>query len=240
MGLWLTANSGIAGTIAVNGTCQLGNCTDPDVLESNDTLTTPFDFLYTFSNTDQFRIQGVLDATNSGGASFSMVGSQYTATYLGNSFGTASGADTISLRFLQNFGSGISSGTFFEVLYGAFGGPVASSGTTASGQAFIGGVALPLMGPFSPQPALFSDFVSGLPITGLNNPMLVDVQFTASFGAGSQPGAFIILSTVPVSLPEPVPEPATLVYVGFGVLTIIAKRHVKFAKLSNSGVTKEN
>jgi hypothetical protein len=49
-----------AGSINVNGTCELGNCAKPDSLADGQSISLPFNFIYTFSNGDRFQIQGIL------------------------------------------------------------------------------------------------------------------------------------------------------------------------------------
>jgi hypothetical protein len=137
-----------AGAISVNGTCELGNCAAPDTLGLTGSSSTPFNFIFTFSNTDRFQIQGTLVATG-----LTLIGTQATMTYLGNSSGTASGQDVLTLDILQNFQGPAAPTAYLEVVYGIFGGPLASSGSSASAQLIVSGVALPLMGPFSPPNA---------------------------------------------------------------------------------------
>jgi hypothetical protein len=91
----LFLNLAWAGSLQVNGLCEVGNCATPDTLAANATVTDPFSFVYTLPDTDRFRIQGELVASDTDGLCWSLLGSQFTATYLGNSSRTAS-AETFS------------------------------------------------------------------------------------------------------------------------------------------------
>jgi uncharacterized protein (TIGR03437 family) len=169
-------------------------------------LTTPIDFVYTFQNNDQYHIQGVIPAVNTGGTSWATAGNQLTATYLGNDAGTPSGLDVLTIDYLQNFqNSGVSADPFTEKVYGGFLGPLAMSGSSASVQSIIGGQKMPLLGPFSP-PDVFQSTGSAS-FSGLGNPLLFDRHFVLSFGAGSAAGASMTLDSGPVNL---IPLPFTI------------------------------
>jgi hypothetical protein len=153
---------------------------------------------------DQFQIQGVLAGQNTGGTDWKDSGSELTVNYLGNSAAAVpSGEDVLNIGLLQNYqNAGDASGTFGAGIYVAFGGPLTSAGSSASREFFVGGKAEPLLGPFSPPPALFSGSFSDFAISGLGDPLLFDNQYAVSFGAGSDPGATIIFSLAgPIFLP---------------------------------------
>jgi uncharacterized protein (TIGR03437 family) len=199
----LMVGTAFAGAISVNGTCELGNCVTPDTLGIGDATSDPFDFVYVFGNGDQFQIQGVLSGRNTSGTIWTDAGTQFTITYLGNGASAApSAADVFSIHLLQNFeNAGLSSGTFGADIHVGFGGPLTPAGSSAARQLFLGSTPQPLLGPFSPPPALFSASFSGFPISGLGNPLLFDNRFSVSFGAGSNPGATIIFSLPQIFLP---------------------------------------
>jgi uncharacterized protein (TIGR03437 family) len=199
----LMVGTAFAGAINVNGTCELGNCVTPDTLGIGDTLSDPFDFIYVFGNGDQFQIQGVLSGRNTSGTIWTDAGTQFTITYLGNGASAApSAADVFSIHLLQNFvNAGVTSGTFGADIHVGFGGPLTPAGSSAARQLFLGSTPQPLLGPFSPPPALFSASFSDFPISGLGNPLLFDNRFSVSFGAGSNPGATIIFSLPQIFLP---------------------------------------
>jgi trimeric autotransporter adhesin len=192
-----------AGAISVNGTCELGNCAAPDTLGLTGSSSTPFNFIFTFSNTDRFQIQGTLVATG-----LTLIGTQATMTYLGNSSGTASGQDVLTLDILQNFQGPAAPTAYLEVVYGIFGGPLASSGSSATAQLLVSGIALPLMGPFSPPNAFSAENEASTP--GLGTTFLPDARVIATFGAGSGSGAFITTSTVPIT-GNPAPTVVSLI-----------------------------
>jgi uncharacterized protein (TIGR03437 family) len=184
-----------AGALSVNGTCEVGNCVTPDTLGLTGSSDTPFNFVFTFNNSDRFQIQGALAAVG-----LSILGTQATVTYLGNNSGTASGQDVVTVDFLQNFQSSPPPGAYEELIYGIFGGALAS-GTSATAQFFAGGIALPLMGPFGPPNSFFATNSALTP--GLAATFLADGRATATFGAGSSPGSFVTMSTLPIAATPP-------------------------------------
>jgi hypothetical protein len=187
-----------AGTISVNGTCQVGNCTKPDTLLLTGSISEPFNFVYTLANGDMFQIQEVLAAADTAGTTFTSSGSRLTATYLGNGSGLPSGSDTLTIDLLQNLQyAGNGSATFQFSLYGGFSGPIAASGSSGSRDLLINGKALSPLGPFALQNVI-SASTNGTNISGLTNPLLLQSRYALSFGAGSGPGAEIILSVDPV------------------------------------------
>jgi uncharacterized protein (TIGR03437 family) len=193
--------SAFAGAVSVNGTCETGNCTTPDTLASGGTVNAPFSVIFTLPNTDQFYIAGTINASDTGGTGWSLTGGRTTITYLGNTSGTASRADTLTVDVLQNVANSLKSATAGELVYGAFGTGF-GTGSNATSTVLVNGTSLGVLGPFSPTPSpLFSKILSGVAISGLGNPVLLDERLTASFAAGSSAGAFVIFSDAPVSLP---------------------------------------
>ncbi len=223
-GLWLiplpmllAPYSLFGAAIQVNGTCQFGNCVSPDIVATGGAVTTPFSFVFTLSNTDQYQIAGSAMASNVSGLVFSL---PYSVTYLGNALGTGSGMDVLTIDALQNFAFTSTSGTFFETLRGGFAGPL-SAGSAAQGKLSIGGQALSTQGPFSP-PGSFNTTSSGVALSGLGNPLLFDQQRVLTFGAGSGVGASISNGAVPT-----VPEPGSLALLSTGIfaLAILSRKN---------------
>src|ERR1700723_1141613 len=85
----LFVNAAFAAAVSVNGTCELGDCATPDTLASGETLSEPFNFIYTFANGDTFQIQGVIGGANTAGTMWTDGGTQLTVAYLGNGGGGA-------------------------------------------------------------------------------------------------------------------------------------------------------
>jgi hypothetical protein len=187
------------GAIQVNSACPLGNCVTPDTLASGNSTSGNVDFVLLLANNDRYRIATGSSATDTGGTGFSSSISGLTVVYLGNSVSGAvpSGADVITIDYLQNFFSTITSGAFSESISATFGGPI-GAGSNVQAQQFVGGNPLPVLGPF-PAPGSFSGSSSGNPVSGLGNPLLFDFRVTINVAAGSGVGAGVNT-----------PEPATL------------------------------
>ena len=201
-----------AGAVQVNGTCEVGNCANPDVVGSGNSVLTPFNFTFTFGDGDQYQIAGGFTVTNSGG--FTIV-APFSVTYTGPG-GTSAGTDVLTVDLLQNIGTAITSGTFTEGLRANFSSGL-GAGSSIQGLASYGGKSLPLLGPASPPPNAFTQTNSAL-LTGLStNPLLLDEQRVFTFGAGSSTGAVINNN-------ENLPEPASFALFGAGLL-VLAARH---------------
>jgi uncharacterized protein (TIGR03437 family) len=187
-----------AGSISINGTCELGNCANPDTLADGRSISQSFNFIYTLANGDEFQIQGVLAESNSNG-DYINAGTQVTATFLGNGSGAPSGADALTIDLLQNFqhSDTVSSASFTDTLYGGFAGAVAPA-STAERDFLVNSTALPPLGPFAFSTKLFSGSNADMVIAGLGNPVLFSNRYIASFGAGSGAGATILMSASPV------------------------------------------
>lgn len=187
------ASSAFGAAVNVNGTCLAGNCGSPDTVAVGASPSTAFNFVFTMANGDQYRIAGNVNFPNS--ATSIGVTAPFTVAYLGNTAGTASGADVLTIDFLQNDAYTSTSGTFFESAVGGFSGPI-GTGSSLEGQLFIGGHALPLQGPFT-APANFSSSSSNVALTGLTNPLSFDLRRTITFAAGSGVGATVYNGLTP-------------------------------------------
>jgi hypothetical protein len=207
-----------AEAIRVNGTCEVGNCSNPGILNAGGSLNSPFDFTYSFANTDAYRLEGTVVAYQRPDLNELDV-MDFVVTYLGNSFGTASDNDVLTSEFLQEYprhGAGTES--YFENLYGTFGPGLglASSASATSGES---GHVLPSLGPVSSPPDDFDVSKSGTIYLPAELPEL-DYAYTLNFGLGSIPGSSITLypSTTPPVNPAPVPEPNTMILLETGLL----------------------
>jgi hypothetical protein len=129
-----------AGAISVNSVCELGNCASPDIVAANSMLSVGFNFTFTFANTDSYQISGTLSGVDNAGNRWSIGVSNTTVTYLGNSSGTASSTDVLTIDFLQNFAWVLTSGdNFTEGASISFGGDIAS-GSDVTNQLIIGAI----------------------------------------------------------------------------------------------------
>lgn len=211
-----------AEAIQVNGTCEVGNCASPDILGINSSYAHPFDFTYMFANTDSYHLSGTVVGNFSSSGQVFLGITDFAATYLGNSAGTSSGADSLVSDFLQRFQTTAGPGTAFESIGGVFG-PGLGLATSASGQVLFGSTTLPLLGPFTAPPNEFSEQLSNLPVT-FTSPTLLDYRYTLNFGQGSQVGSSI---TINPTEPSSVPEPSSLLLMGTGVITAFSARRYK-------------
>ncbi len=193
--LALVAATAFGAAVSVNGTCQVGVCASPDVLASQTSSSTSFNFAVTLPNTDQYRIVGTINA--SGTSSEVSIVSPFTVVYMGNASGTASAADVVNLDVLQNFTLGFILRHSTESAEGGFGGALAA-GSNVQIQLVIGGQALPVIGPF-PSPASFSFKSQSYTLSPPANPVLFDVRHIFTFGAGSGVGATIYNALTPGS-----------------------------------------
>ena len=160
-----------ATAITINGTCEFGNCTFPGTL-THGTISGHFYIPYQFANSDRYLVVGDYVFTNTGGTAFSF-GFDAEAVYRGNSFGTTSGNDVLTVDFLENFQSFITSDTFLSNVAGAFQAGIAPTSSYTFDH-IVGGNALPLLGPFFP-PGSFS---------GSNSFFLSVVVYSLHFSVG--------------------------------------------------------
>lgn len=216
----LFASCALAGAISVNGSCELGNCTTPDSLSRGQQTAVPFNFNYTFGNTDQYSVSGAFAGAY--GVS-TIIAADVTVTYVGNSTASPSANDTLVVDFLQNFATGFpdnTNNTGFESINGTTSGSLGaassiqrqyftSNGTTTSPMA--------VMGPFTTSP--FSASYTGQPYT-YGPTTLIDSRNTFVFGAGSQPGSSF---NVLIPAVATVPEPSSLLLIGGGLLLLLRR-----------------
>ncbi|MEO7143402.1 MAG: hypothetical protein ABI165_07845, partial [Bryobacteraceae bacterium] len=186
--LLLAAGQGVFGaSVTVNGICQGGNCGSADIIPLGAAGSTGFSFTYTLANTDRYLISGTFIGGHAPGPDYSI---PFTAIYMGNASGTTSGADVLTIDFLQSYQYTRPAGSFYETLHGGFKGPL-DRASSVQGRTSVSGHALAGQGPFSP-PANFSVTSGNQAISGLSNPVVFDVQRIFTFGAGSGVGAAIL------------------------------------------------
>lgn len=182
----------LASTVQVNGMCEKGACGSPDVLSLGNTISTPFDFTYTFANSDSYQLQGRSGGINTP-TEFDLTLNNFVVTYLGNNSGTSSQTDVLDNEFTQAYafrtgGRGIETVN----LFGTFGADLGSA-SSASAYGTDRGVNRISLGPVFPPP---NDFFSTATIntnTAAGNPLL-DYHFILTFGAGSVEGSSITVT----------------------------------------------
>src|SRR5262249_20453577 len=158
-------------------------------------------------NTDQYQAVGNVAASNTPTV-IEITSASITLTYLGNSFGTGSSGDRLTIDFTQYF-STPSFGTNnsgFEFVTGDFSGNISGVSSVQAQLFSTNGTAMALMGPFFP-PAPFTDSRSNQPFS-VSLTAFLDFRDSVIFGLDSGVGATINLSDVPTA----VPEPATWLY----------------------------
>jgi hypothetical protein len=188
---------------------NLGDSVGPTAFNLNQTV-----------NGDNYNLTGTYSTsyTATGGT---FIGLSVNAAYLGSS-PTAS-ADTLTVDVFQNFfnsSPGNWDGTYPESSGDIDAGP----GRSVSVQAFWGGQALPLLGPYSsPTP---NKLASG-DLIGLNGDTLTgELQVTFDFAAGTNPGASASSLSVSSAVPEPGFMPVGFALLGAGAF-FVRKRAAK-------------
>jgi hypothetical protein len=207
----VATTAGFAAAVSINGACELGSCASPDILNSGQSTHDPFDFTYSFLNTDSYHVFGSVGTSNSGGVG---IGVTLTAVYLGNTNSTTSQADVLTIDFLQDFADSFTSGVFSEGESIYFYGPIASS-SSATAQLSFDGKTLPLQS-FAPGGPSFVGFTN-ITLSGLTEPLAGETVEAFSFGQGSNVGATI--STT-------MPEPSSFLFALIGVFGLLALRSI--------------
>jgi len=220
----LSTASSFGASITVNGLCQ-ANCAAPGSIGPGENSSLPFNFVYTFANTDRYSATGLLTASNTSNtnSTIQITAADILLTYLGNSTATSSSSDILIVDFAQTFTTPFSNGTNnsgFEFIRGNFSGSFAGA-SSVTAQGFSNGTSMQLMGPFMP-PNSFELSLTGQPFSFGPTTTLI-ARDTVTFGAGSLPGAAISISNVPTT-PSAVPEPATWLVTGAGLVLTFIKR----------------
>jgi MYXO-CTERM domain-containing protein len=198
---------GLSAAIQINTTCYgPGSCSNPANLTDSVTYGNTIAGSQTNNitiGTDTYKVTNVYSTSyGDSGSSITVVP---TVTYTGSS--PAATADTITINFLQDIydnSDGSFDGTYGETI--PF---VVPTGATDSGELFVDGQGLGLVGPYGPGTYSVS---KSSPLTGLDGDYLAfDYQFTFSFAAGIPTGTT-------TSSPSAVPEPAQTIPAGLGLL----------------------
>jgi hypothetical protein len=188
----------LAGTIAINGICQTGNCGSPDTVSLGGSTTLSVSTVFTLPNTDRYLV--TFDAAPSETPGLTTLDIQnWSATYLGNQSSTASAADQINLDAAQDFQTPIEGVGVQFTLTGFFLGPIVD-GSTVTSTILINGSAITSAGPAT-SPGSFSLASPSVPYTTTTDTTLERI-FTFNFAPGSGPGAQISRTDI-ASIPEP-------------------------------------
>ncbi len=170
-----------AGVVTVNGTCEVGNCADPQGVPYGSSTGRSFSFNYTFPNTDTFRIIGLYSASSS--SSGTEIKFNVKALYLGNSTHSASGNDTLTIDLLQSYGYRFDlDGTYSYSNTFHVGKYVAPSSTIQT-DLYYEGQDVGTIGPFTGV-GNYSGSASA-DLTGLTHPLSADYRYTIFIAAGS-------------------------------------------------------
>jgi hypothetical protein len=162
-----------------NTICEVGNCASPGTLSPGDSIgATAYSFSYTFANTDTYFIAGSYSASGAAPT----INFSATATYTGNSTGTASASDTLSVDLFQLFNYNDNpDGTYDESA--TLSQTNVAPGSYVTSQLFFGGQGIGLMGPLTTLDS--QSYSMSAALTGLSNPSEADFNYTFHIAAGS-------------------------------------------------------
>ena len=201
-----------AGSIQVNGTCEVGTCPLPtDSLGDTQSNSGTFDFDVTVGvHSDLYEVSGSYSAsyTHAGGSTIQV---NPTVTYMGGT--TTSTTDTITFDYFQNYVDPIGSswdGTYEEsvpLFLSANAGP----SSTVQGQLEYDGQTVGVVGPFGPGTYYVSNSKA---LSGLTagNTLMADYNFVFTFDPGTVSGAGASSTT---------PEPSLAIPTGLGLLCFL-------------------
>ena len=178
--------------LGVNGGCEAGLC-PPTGVQTDGVATTSFKVSVPSINGDQFEIWSPAVTMTSRAPCFGEIQGPFTVQYLGNSTGTSSGTDTITVDYFYNFSCALSSvdnstlgnvGTFSP-------GMAQTSSETAS--LTLDGVTVtsgPFSGPEFPIGKSFDQTIQTGPHPVFGGIEATHFRFTIVFGAGSEIGSY--------------------------------------------------
>jgi len=201
-------------TITINGTCEVG-CPSTPALSDGTSVSSPFNFSFTFGNGDSYDISGTYAASYSITAG-STISVDPVVTYTGSA--PSAGTDTINFSLLQDYFDAACctwAGDYTEsvpLTLSSLAGP----GSTVSGELLYDGQSVGLVGPFGPGSYSVTKTTT-LDFGALNNADTLSAAFNFQFvfGAGTLPDASAASTT---------PEPAGLILSGIGLLSLIGLR----------------
>ena len=162
-----------------NTICEVGNCASPGTLSPGDSIgATAYSFSYTLANTDSYFIAGSYSASGAAPT----INFSATATYIGNSTGTASASDTLSVDLYQFFNYNDNpDGTYDESA--TLSQANVAPGSYVTSQLFFGGQGIGLLGPLTTLGS--QSYSMSAVLTGLSNPSEADFNYTFHIAAGS-------------------------------------------------------
>jgi len=225
----ITATGAHAAAVELSGTsvpatpvCEVGTCASPGSISAGQTTgVTPFSFLFTSTNGDQYAVSGLYLASyeyNGNGGSFFQT--NLAVSYIGGTPTTA--ADTFTIDVLENIfdsSPGNFNGNYTENIPVTLNG----AGSSATGQFLWDGQTVGLLS--FPGPGSI-DKTATANLTGLTgNTLTGDAQFSFTFAAGTTFGAGANVTSIP--------EPAEAAPALFSFL--LGAAWVGFRRRSSSG-----
>lgn len=190
--------------ISINGTCELGSCSSPDLLASGASIpSTPFSY-DAVVNGDTFKVSGTYSAAYNANGSTSINFSPVVS--LISTGGATSNNDLITVDLFQDYNltpiSGSYSASASITLSNDFG-----PGSYGEAELFYNGQSTGLIGPYTGVGTFNGS--SSANLSGLSAPLAADFRFTFDFAAGS---------AVTPSVPEP--SAAALLLLG-GIAVVV-------------------